>query len=542
MVCPLLVAGLKSFLQQRVPAIRWLACASLVAVFAWSLSFFYVPGQGFTYLISFGDKHHSRFVPELKAASHVELQDSEGYDAQYYAQIAMHPHLGDPVLAKSVDGILYRARRILGPGLAWVLGGGNPVRALHIFAVENLASWLLLALLLFRWFPPLSWDRVARWGAVLFSFGLIFSVVRALPDGPSLLLLASGMALLEAGRPWLGSWVLGVGGLGKDTSVLGASGLALPGSRSPRDWARWLAQAAMVVLPLALWMGVLRLWLGRGDDIGGRNFSAPFCGLAVKLLQSVVTFVSDPRGPAERLDLVVMVGLVTQFGFFVLWRRWSDPWWRVGASYAFLMVFLGDAVWEGYPSAGARVLLPMTLAFNILVPKGRRWLALLVIGNLGVLGSVDLLKPPGRESCVIKGPTELRVNPRDGSQVQAIFGLQNWWRPERSRWEYWRWSLGEATVTVRNPQPFPITASLRFRLRSEDRRQAIVARAGAVLWQGSLEPDAVTKVALDGIVLPPGDTVFVFRSDRPGAPVPDRDTRKLSFSLRELVIELTGRP
>jgi len=58
-----------------------------------------------------------------------------------------------------------------------------------------------------------------------------------------------------------------------------------------------------------------------------------------------------------------------------------------GASYAVLMIFLGDAVWESYPSAAARVLLPMTVAFNILVPRGKWWPILLVVGNLGVLAS-----------------------------------------------------------------------------------------------------------------------------------------------------------
>jgi len=350
------------------------------------------------------------------------------------------------------------------------------------------------------------------------------------------------MALVETDRPWLAAAVFGVSGLGKDTNVLCGAGMKLPGSREPRAWASWLARAALVVLPLALWMLRLRLQLGHGHETGdSRNFALPFAALANKLQQSVSQLIAEGSASVAKFDLLVVVGLLAQFFFFAFRRRWRDPWWRLGACYAVLMMFLGDAVWENYPTAAARVLLPMTLAFNITLPRRGWWPLLLIIGNLGVFATSDIIKPPGRESFAVEGPSELRINPKDGSAVEAIYGPHNWWHPEKSRWEFWRWSMGDATVAFRNPQPFSLVADIRFRLRSVDKRAAVISQGDRVLWSGMLQPSEKVRVKLGEIVLPPGDTVLSFRSDRIAAFPGNDDPRRLSFSLRDLEIDLLRR-
>jgi hypothetical protein len=420
------VAELKSFFLKRANPLRWLFCGAVVAVFAWNAAFFYLPEQGFTYLIQFGEKMHRIYLPEIKAMNHYEVPNSVGYDSQYYAEIALRPNPRDPVLRKSVDGLPYRARRILFPALAWLIGGGDPARVLNVFALENVVCWFLLAALLLRWLPPVNWGNCLRWAAVLFSFGLIFSVARALLDGPSLVLIAAAMALAESKRPWLSAAVLGLAGLGKDTNVLAAAGMRLPERTDEKAWGSWIARCALVLLPLSAWMFCLRAWLGRADDLGdARNFAPPFAALAQKLADTVSQLMAEGYLSLAKYDLLVMAGLLAQFFFFAFRRRWRDPWWRLGAAYAVLMVFLGTAVWESYPSAAARVLLPMTLAFNITVPRRRWWPVLLLVGNLGVLASADIFKPPGRESFVVEGANSLRINPKDGSKVEAIYGESN---------------------------------------------------------------------------------------------------------------------
>jgi hypothetical protein len=51
----------------------------------------------------------------------------------------------------------------------------------------------------------------------------------------------------------------------------------------------------------------------------------------------------------------------------------------------------------------------------------------------------------------------------------------------------------------------------------------------------------VRRVSLHDIDLPPGDTVISFESDRRAAFPGNDDPRRLSYSLRDLEIDLKGR-
>jgi hypothetical protein len=515
-----------------------------MGLFAWNATLFYLPGKGFTYLIQFGENQDRRYLPELRAVNHYEIPHSNGYDAQYYAQIAMRPRLGDPVLAHAVDDLAYRARRILFSWSAWVLSGGRPVLALNIYALQNVVCWFLLAVLLFRWLPPISWGNCARWSAILFSFGLIFSVKGSLVDGPSLLLIAAGIALVESGRPWMAAVVLGISGLGRETNLMSAVGMRFPEARNPRTWAPWLGRCALVLLPLGAWLICLRLWVGVSSGIGDRNFAPPFAGLTNKMQDSVAQLIAEGFPSVAKFDLLVLAGLLAQFFFFVFRRRWNEPWWRVGACYAVLMIFLGQSVWELYPSAAGRVLLPMTLAFNLLVPRRGWWALLLVIGNLGIFASVDIFKIPGTESYYVTGPRDLRINPKDGSTVTVDFSAHYWYAAEKSHLEVWRWggkNEGEGAVTIHNPHPFTLKIWLRFKLRSVDQRSAVVSSGGKVLWSGMLQPSEGRKLSLHDIDLPPGDTKFFFGSDRRAAFPGTDDPRRLAYSVRNLEVVLKGR-
>jgi hypothetical protein len=522
---------------------RWLVCGFVVLAFTWNISLFRLPGQGFTYLIEFGTKEHARYLPELKAINHYELHNSEGYDSQWYAQIAMHPKLTDPAIRSAVDSLPYRARRILFEWTAWLLGAGDPGRVMYIYAVQNVICWYLLGIVILRWFPMDSWQNTYRWTATMLSFGLIFSVRSALLDGPSLLVVAIGMALLETGRTWWAALTFGISGLGRETSILAGVALAPPDPRNRRTWLPWLGKAFLVGAPICLWLLYINLRLGKGGDVGARNFDMPFRGLIDKLLDDVsdMIAVGSHGGVIRRLDFAVVAGLLAQMFFFAGRIRWSNPWWRLGAVYAFLMVFLGDAVWEHYPTAAARVLLPMTLAFNVLVPRKGWPVVLLVIGNLGMFGAADLLKPPGRESFVVEGPSELRINPKDNSVVRVVFGPKNWWDAEKSRWEYFRWTLGDCSLAIRNPQPFSIVADVHFRARSVDDREAKVSHDGKMLWDAKLVGTVASEAVISDLVLPPGDTVIDFQSDRPPAYPGNGDSRRLSYSVRGLEIDLKAK-
>jgi len=536
------VANLISFFQRNAALALKLAYVGTLGLFIWICAQFYLPGKGFTYLIMFGEKPAAPYVPALKAMNYYEEPGSKGYDAQYYAQIAMRPWLTNRALNEAMDSMPYRARRILFSWTAYGLGGGDPARALHIYAVQNIVCWFLLAGVLLRWFPATSWENFFRWGGVLFSFGLCFSVRGSLVDGPSLLMIAVGMMLYERGRTWWAAGVLGVAGLGKETNLLAAAAL-LPGRwRDGRGWARSVGQGLLVLAPLALWVVTLRLWLGSGSDPGVRNFDWPFAAYLRKWVETAAVLKTDDAGSIGVWSVLMLVAVTAQWLLFALRPRWSDAWWRLGASYAALLVVLGDAVWEGYPGAALRVLLPMTLAFNVLLPRGRRWRAWLVLGNLAVLCSSDILKPPGQESFQLQGARALRIVEATGRTVEAIFPEEQWFQAERSRFDYWRWTRGDADVVFRNPQAFPVKADIVFDVKSaDDRKLTVLSKVdGAVLWSGATIK-VLREVRIRGVVLPPGDILWRFESDLPPDQPNIGDPRKVSFSVRNLEILITGR-
>jgi len=496
---------------------------------------FYIPGEGFTYLVSFGDKHLEKYLPELRATNFHLEHDSYGYDAQYYAQIAMHPRF-DATLRQAVDNLPYRGRRILFCVTAYALGLFDPLRALQAYALQNLFGWLLLAAVLLRWFPANSWQNFFRWAATLFTFGLAFSVRGSLVDGPSLALIAVGMALLEAGRPWWSAVVLGLAGLGKETNILAGAAHAPADLRDVRGWRRALGRLVVIAAPLAGWLVWLHFRLGTAGDAGARNFLWPFGGYLHKW-QEVLPQVLHHR--YQFAGALVMVALTAQWLFFACRPRWGDPWWRLGASYAALMVVLGDAVWEGYPGAAARVLLPMTLAFNVAVPRTKRWLVVLILGNLVVLPSNDILKSPPIEAREITGPRMLVVDPATDARVEANFSDDAWYRAERSYFDYWQWARGTASITIHNPHPFALTADISFQLKSRDGRELVVRVGDRERWRGPT--DAEPQVNLRSVTLAPGDTPLTFETDRPGAPASASDTRLLAFRICQFCVKVTGR-
>jgi len=371
----LLQADLKPFFKRKLALGPVLGCACCLILFGWLCSRFYLEGKGFTYLIEFGEREHARYLPQLRAVNHFELKDSAGYDAQWYAQIAMQPRLSDPALKGAVDqgavdSLPYRARRILLSWTAYALAGGNAIWAMHIFSVQNIFCWFALAVLLWRWWPPNSWVNFFRWAAVLYSFGLCCSVRGSLTDGPSLLLIVCAAALVEAEKLWLAAAVLGIAGLARETNLLAGLMLIPPTYRFRRSGGTpvLLGLGAVAAAPLILWVTTLHFWIGPALDPGSRNMAIPFAGYLGKWREIYGVARTHGFDNIVEGDILVLIALTAQWLFIVLRPRWSELWWRIAAPYAVLAIFLGEAVWEGYPGATARVLLPLTAAFNFLVP------------------------------------------------------------------------------------------------------------------------------------------------------------------------------
>lgn len=491
----------RSTWQRRIAWCRYLVCCAVVGVFVWAIGQFYDAKTGFTSLLSIGEGFEQRQVTALKGVSYYAYQDVLGYDGAYYVQIALYPTLDNPELLSALDNPSYRARRILLSWTAWALGLGHPVGVVQAEALVNPLCWLLLAWVLLHWFPPTSWQNIFRWSAVLFSHGMCMSVRNSLTDGLGLLLVAAAMRWLDTGRQRAGVATLALGCLAKETSILAAIGLDRfapaswrEGWRSPQWWLRATGMVVLVALPLALWMGYIRWKLGPDGHAGFNNFTLPFAGYIEKWRDAWGKASEHRSWSLDWATMGTTIALGAQCLFLLLRWRPAERWWRVGVLYALMMVFLSQPVWEGDPGAATRVLLPMALAFNVLVPHGRRWLPLLLLGNLSVGSSLYEYSPP-HDFYEIKAPRALR-------ETVTVAAGDGWHGPEMYFTQVWRWSRENSELTLTNSSTRPLHASLHTSVVSAGGPRTIrMTQDGRVLWTS--EVDAKRVAMTFDVLLPP---------------------------------------
>ena len=390
---PLLPVAAVRILQSPVH----LLYGAAFALFVVSVAGFYEADHGFTTLIRFGDQFDDRILPAVGEIPHHVIENSNGYDGQFYAQLAVDPLLLDPAIDRALDAASYRSRRILFSWTAFLLGLGQPHLILQAYALQNAAFWLLLAVLLCRWFPPRTVRHFALWFGCMFSHGMIVSVGWALPDGPSMLLLAVAIIAIERGRPLAAAALVGFAGLAKDINLVWSAILVRNGAKPEcRSTAIVVVgRFVLVALPLAVWM--LYLWLTNHDLAllaGSRNFAAPLTAYSTKWLATLAELQQAGWESFARFSLFGLISLTTQTLVLLRYRDWANPWWQAGIASCLLMMVLGPAVWEGHPGAATRVLLPMTFAFNLVLLQARWFWPLFALGNLTVLAALETIRAP----------------------------------------------------------------------------------------------------------------------------------------------------
>jgi hypothetical protein len=141
----------------------------------------------------------------------------------------------------------------------------------------------------------------------------------------------------------------------------------------------------------------------------------------------------------------------------------------------------------------------------------------------------------------VEGSVELRRNQESFNGVEATYRTPNWWALETKGKNYWRWSKGDGSVGIHNPQPFALAADVSFGLATIDSRSVAATVNGKVVWNGVLKPGEDNQATIAGIELPPGDTMVSFRSDRPAVYSRGSDRREFAFSIQDLKITLKGK-
>lgn len=368
----------------------WQAAALLLcALFLASIARFYHPRFGFTALIAFPAGEESE-LPALAAIPHREYPRQFTYDGQFYARLALEPLLRDPAIDRALDQPGYRARRILFSWTAWLAGLGRPAWVLQAFALQNVVCWLVLAWVLTRWVPPRTGRLFALWTACMFSHGLLWSVRFSLLDGPSLLLLALAAIAAERQRIWSLASILGAATLGRETNLIGAVMFAVPRHRA--DWLRLAGALTLVILPLAIWQDYLWSIYRSTSLTGSGQLSPPLVAWMANWSKSLAMVSRDGTASPGFRALLVVFSLTVQLVFLLWAREPQTPWWRLALGYGALMLIAHPVVWAGYPGAITRVVLPLTIGFNIqLRGQGRSFWIWYVLGNLHLIPARVLL-------------------------------------------------------------------------------------------------------------------------------------------------------
>lgn len=490
------------------------------------------PEVGYAWLPRFGAHFHERKSEEFKQTRHL-ITSEYGYDGQFYAQLALDPTLSDPATKRAVDNPIFRARRILFSATAYVAGGGDPDRALQAYSAQNIAFWLLTALLLLYWLPPTNWQNALRYLALLYTAGLVNSLTHALLDGPAMALVLLGILLAERRRDTAGALVLGLAGLGKETSIFAASGLGLPGPRDRRAVAAWMLRLAIVAAPLLAWFLYLRSQVDSSKgSIGARNFDWPLAGWWEAAERLVGRIGTEGWLPYNYLTVLFLAALPIQALCILARPQLKSLWWRVGAVYAAFSLVLGFAVWEGVVGAAARVVLPLTFAFNILHPRGLRWLPLLILGNaLAFVGARELLETRAPRLETSLGTDFQSRLPLDGRPYPAMAFGNGWYPEERDGDRVWRWTSGDAELRFDNPTDAPAAAVLSLSLHTRAPRTVVVQSNGIPVATYECALDSRQSIELRA-PLARGPNIVRFRTLEPPITVPG-DPRDLAFAIED---------
>ncbi len=346
------------------------------------------PHSGFASLLRFGDQWQAQRLPAIRALPLPTVPNSAGYDGQFYAQLALDPLLRDPALATALDSPAYRARRILAPATTAVAGFGQPWWTLQAYALLNVACWFAFAWLLRGMITDPGWLGFARWAACVFSMGVLDSVRQSLVDLPAMLLLLLAVrSQLQTRTTRTDTW-LSLAALTKETSLLGSLALLFDPAAIRTQPLRRAALFVATALPLGLWsLYVASRFPPLAGSNGLGNFSLPLVGAFDQLALSLRELARGNLDGRYSFAVLALLGLAVQT--VVLWRRPQpdSAWWRLGAVYSLLFLFLGAWVWSGY-WAVCRAVLPLTVAFNLLLPANRAFWPLWIFGNLTVLHAV----------------------------------------------------------------------------------------------------------------------------------------------------------
>jgi len=298
----------------------WLALLAVAAVFAWQCATVHANyGGNWTALYCTGARLG---VPAPLASEHVwQFTGSNGFDGQMYHYIAHDPLMRDASLAGHVDDPRLRYRRILVPGLAYLLAGG------HSRWIDPAYYALILAFIAAGVYWTATWcrhiGRSSTWGLLFLLLpATLISVDRMVVD-VALAALAAGFACNLRVPSWRLFAILSAAALTRETGFLllaAYCGFLL--------WSRRPAQSAifsLAAVPSLAWYAFVQA------HTSPDHYRASFVPLSA-IWTDIVHPLSYPAGMrllglARACDYLALAGILMAFALGLRWnlRRNPDP-------------------------------------------------------------------------------------------------------------------------------------------------------------------------------------------------------------------------
>ncbi len=320
--------------------------------------------HGFLNLPRFGEFFIDKAIPELKALN-PPIQKRDGYDGQFYAQMAIDPLLRSPAMADGFDDVGYRGQRIGLSAIAYVLGGGQPAIVVQVYSVLNFVFWCLMCWLVLKWVGTETIQQRCVVLVIVYTAGALVSIARALTDLPAAVLGLLAVWFTQH-KPTerlcqlssLVSFCLST--LCKETGVLSALAIM-----NLKNWKSFLKSGLFVVLaliPVFMWTIYVKTYIGSGSK-GMGAITIPLMGIAAKF-QIAFARAYNEFPSVHPIEIIGPASILVQAVYVLRRLDWRSEYWRFGAGFAVLPFFVAFAVWETQ-TAFSRVLLPLTLAFNL---------------------------------------------------------------------------------------------------------------------------------------------------------------------------------
>jgi hypothetical protein len=199
------------------------------------------------------------------------------------------------------------------------------------------------------------------------------------------------------------------------------------------------------------------------------------------------------------------------------------------------MLCLNSQVWEGFPGAATRVLLPMTLAFNVLVIRNRSAAAWLIVGNLAVLNGYLVMRQTSYDT------RELAAGHVGAAAVVARTD-KRWFNVERGWRHATAWSsAGSAALELETWPHDERAIELDASVRSHQRLVLTIAQNGVVLWRNTVF-ERPLHIAVPCLVRS-GRARVDFSAGTPGAPPgTNAEERTPLFAVEDLRFRLPAQP